>query len=108
MEGLPAKPPIGREVTATAKLLDRAFPAALAAEGGTVPSWLLLPALKLQPHRPPQDPAQAGGGNIRGLAAGGRRGPPAGSARPRARRRSGRRGGSARARPTAAAGRGSS
>lgn len=52
------KPPIGREVAATAKVLDRAFGAALAAAGGTVPSWLVLLALKQEPHRTQQDIAR--------------------------------------------------
>jgi MarR family transcriptional regulator for hemolysin len=55
MEG----PPIGREVAATAKVLDRAFGAALADAGGTLPAWLVLLALKQQPHRTQQDIARA-------------------------------------------------
>jgi MarR family transcriptional regulator for hemolysin len=58
MEGPSRKPPIGREVAATAKVLDRAFGAALAAEGGTLPSWLVLLALKQEPHRTQQDIAR--------------------------------------------------
>lgn len=54
-------PPIGRDVAATAKLLDRAFGAALAEHGGTIPSWLVLLALKQQPHRTQQDIARAVG-----------------------------------------------
>jgi MarR family transcriptional regulator for hemolysin len=54
-------PPIGREVAATAKALDRAFGAALAEAGGTVPAWLVLVALKQQPHRTQQDIARAVG-----------------------------------------------
>jgi MarR family transcriptional regulator for hemolysin len=61
MEGPLNQPPIGREVTATAKLLDRAFGAALAEHGGTVPSWLVLRALKQEPHRTQQDIARAVG-----------------------------------------------
>src|SRR3954470_1294299 len=54
-----AKAPLGREIAATAKLLDRAFGAALGAAGGTVPSWLVLRALKQEPHRTQQDIARA-------------------------------------------------
>src|SRR3954471_4612136 len=61
MDGPPSQPPIGRDVAATAKLLDRAFGAALAEQGGTVPSWLVLLALKQQPHRTQQDIARAVG-----------------------------------------------
>ena len=57
----PRQPPIGREVAATAKALDRAFAAALAAEGGTLPTWLILVALKQQPHRTQQEIARAVG-----------------------------------------------
>jgi len=60
MEG-PQAQPIGRDVAATAKLLDRAFNAALAAEGGTVPGWLVLLALKREPHRTQQEIAKAVG-----------------------------------------------
>jgi MarR family transcriptional regulator for hemolysin len=61
MEGPSRKPPIGREVAATAKVLDRAFGAALAEAGGTLPSWLVLLALKEEPHRTQQDIARAVG-----------------------------------------------
>jgi MarR family transcriptional regulator, transcriptional regulator for hemolysin len=61
MDGPPSQPPIGRDVAATAKLLDRAFGAALAAHGGTIPAWLVLRALKQQPHRTQQDIARAVG-----------------------------------------------
>jgi MarR family transcriptional regulator, transcriptional regulator for hemolysin len=55
----PSQPPIGREVAATAKALDRAFAAALAEAGGTLPAWLVLLALKQQPHRTQQEIARA-------------------------------------------------
>jgi MarR family transcriptional regulator for hemolysin len=61
MEGPPHKPPIGREVAVTAKALDRAFAAALAEAGGTLPAWLVLLALKQEPHRTQQDIARAVG-----------------------------------------------
>jgi MarR family transcriptional regulator, transcriptional regulator for hemolysin len=55
------KPPIGREVAATAKALDRAFTEALASAGGTLPTWLILLTLKQQPHRTQQEIARAVG-----------------------------------------------
>jgi MarR family transcriptional regulator, transcriptional regulator for hemolysin len=58
MDG-PSQPPIGREVAVTAKALDRAFSATLAEAGGTLPAWLVLTALKQQPHRTQQDIARA-------------------------------------------------
>jgi MarR family transcriptional regulator, transcriptional regulator for hemolysin len=61
MEGPLQQPPIGREVTATAKVLDRAFGTVLGEQGGTVPSWLVLLALKQEPHRTQQDIARAVG-----------------------------------------------
>jgi MarR family transcriptional regulator for hemolysin len=61
MAGPPSQPPIGRDVAATAKLLDRAFGAALAEHGGTIPAWLVLLVLKQEPHRTQQDIARAVG-----------------------------------------------
>jgi MarR family transcriptional regulator for hemolysin len=61
MEGSHPKPPIGREVATTAKVLDRAFSAALGQAGGTLPSWLVLLALKQEPHRTQQDIAKTVG-----------------------------------------------
>jgi MarR family transcriptional regulator for hemolysin len=61
MDWPPSQPPIGRDVAITAKLLDRAFGAALAEDGGTVPAWLVLLALKQEPHRTQQDIARAVG-----------------------------------------------
>ncbi len=49
----PGVPPIGREIAAAAKALDRAFSAALAEAGGSLPVWLVLLALK-QRHWPTQ------------------------------------------------------
>jgi MarR family transcriptional regulator for hemolysin len=57
----PTQPPIGREVAATAKVLDKAFAAALADAGGTLPTWLILLALKQQPHRTQHEIARAVG-----------------------------------------------
>jgi MarR family transcriptional regulator, transcriptional regulator for hemolysin len=42
----PADPPIGLTVTAAAKALNRAFEDALAAVGGSTPTWLVLQAVK--------------------------------------------------------------
>jgi MarR family transcriptional regulator, transcriptional regulator for hemolysin len=38
--------PIGRRLALTSKAVSAAFNAALAAEGGTLPSWLILSALR--------------------------------------------------------------
>jgi MarR family transcriptional regulator for hemolysin len=38
--------PIGRRLALTSKAVSSAFSAALAAEGGTLPSWLILSALR--------------------------------------------------------------
>jgi MarR family transcriptional regulator for hemolysin len=57
----PRVPPIGREVAATAKALDRAFSAALAEAGGSLPVWLVLLSLKQQRWRTQQDLAAAVG-----------------------------------------------
>ena len=51
--------PIGLELTATAKVLSRAFNAALAGAGGTLPIWLILLSLKQQPRRSQLDLARA-------------------------------------------------
>jgi MarR family transcriptional regulator for hemolysin len=45
----PFAPPIGLRLTATARTVERAFDAALAAAGGTRPTWLVLLALKRHP-----------------------------------------------------------
>ena len=42
----PQEEPIGLRVTRTAKSLSRAFDAALAEAGGSLPSWLVLASLK--------------------------------------------------------------
>jgi MarR family transcriptional regulator for hemolysin len=41
----PTIPPIGLELTRTAKVVSRAFDQALAAHGGSVPQWLVLVSL---------------------------------------------------------------
>src|SRR3954469_12845379 len=57
----PMHQPIGRELAATAKALDRAFAAALAEAGGSEPVWLIVLALKQQRWRTQQDLAAAVG-----------------------------------------------
>src|SRR3954447_18454423 len=42
----PPHEPIGLQVTRTAKLLNRAFDAALNAAGGSIPTWLILLSVK--------------------------------------------------------------
>ena len=46
---MPAGPPIGLHLTGTARAVSRAFDDALAAAGGTVPTWLVLMSLKRRP-----------------------------------------------------------
>src|SRR3954451_6761857 len=57
----PRVPPIGREIATTGKALDRAFTAALAEAGGSVPMWLVLLSLKQQRWRTQQELAVAVG-----------------------------------------------
>jgi MarR family transcriptional regulator, transcriptional regulator for hemolysin len=42
----PAQPPIGLQLTSTARAVSRAFDAALTAAGGSLPTWLVLLSLK--------------------------------------------------------------
>jgi MarR family transcriptional regulator, transcriptional regulator for hemolysin len=53
--------PIGLLVNATAKALSREFDAALAAVGGSRPSWLVLLSLKTAGHRTQGELAEAVG-----------------------------------------------
>lgn len=53
--------PIGRDVGTTAKVLGRAFSAALGEAGGSQPVWLILLALKQQRRRTQQEVARAVG-----------------------------------------------
>ena len=46
MPGPAAHPPIGLQLTATAREVSRAFDAALAAAGGSLPTWQVVLALK--------------------------------------------------------------
>ncbi len=45
----PTSPPIGLELTRVARLVSRAFDAALAEAGGSLPTWLVLLTLKTRP-----------------------------------------------------------
>jgi MarR family transcriptional regulator for hemolysin len=58
---MPTQTPIGRDLAATAKALDRAFAAALGQAGGSLPVWLILLALKQQRWRTQQELAAAVG-----------------------------------------------
>lgn len=49
--GPPERPPIGLLVARVAKTMDRAFDQALAAAGGTRPTWLVLLAVKSRSER---------------------------------------------------------
>jgi MarR family transcriptional regulator for hemolysin len=64
MQGPPRQEPIGLHVQRVAKELNRAFESALAAVGGSVPSWLILVSLKSGRPETQRELAQAVG--IRG------------------------------------------
>jgi MarR family transcriptional regulator for hemolysin len=53
--------PIGREVARTGRALNRAFAAALAEAGGTLPTWLILLELKRTARRTQLELARAVG-----------------------------------------------
>ena len=53
--------PIGLLLATTSKAVGRAFNSALAAEGGSIPIWLILNALKTQPRRTQLELAHAVG-----------------------------------------------
>jgi len=57
----PSEIPIGLLVSATAKVLSREFDAALAAVGGSRPTWLALLSLKTAGHRTQGELAEAVG-----------------------------------------------
>jgi MarR family transcriptional regulator for hemolysin len=57
----PSEVPIGLLVSSTAKVLGREFDAALAAVGGSRPTWLVLLALKAGSHRTQGELAEAVG-----------------------------------------------
>jgi MarR family transcriptional regulator for hemolysin len=57
----PAVPPLGFHVARTAKVLGRAFDAALAEVGGSMPVWLVLVSVKAQSHGTQRNLAEAMG-----------------------------------------------
>ena len=57
----PDGPPLGLLLATTSKAVGRAFNDALAAEGGSIPIWLILNALLSEPRRSQQDLARAVG-----------------------------------------------
>ena len=57
----PDGPPVGLQLAVTAKAVSRAFNAALADAGGSVPIWLVLSSLKSEPRRTQLDLARAVG-----------------------------------------------
>jgi MarR family transcriptional regulator for hemolysin len=57
----PAGPPIGLRLAQAAKVVSRAFDDALAAAGGSRPTWLVLIALKSQPRANQKTIAEAVG-----------------------------------------------
>jgi MarR family transcriptional regulator for hemolysin len=57
----PDGPPIGLVLATTSKAVGRAFNGALAENGGSIPSWLILNALKSEPRRTQLDLARAVG-----------------------------------------------
>ena len=61
VDGPPQIEPIGLEVTRTAKALSRAFDEALAAGGGSLPTWLVLVSLIGRTHERQRDLADAVG-----------------------------------------------
>ena len=59
--GPPPDEPIGLQLTRTAKILSRAFDAALAEVDGSLPLWLVLVSLKAQRHGMQRELAEAVG-----------------------------------------------
>jgi MarR family transcriptional regulator for hemolysin len=59
--GPPAREPIGLQLARTSKLVSRAFDDALAAVGGSLPTWLILMSVKSGRHGAQRDIAQAVG-----------------------------------------------
>jgi MarR family transcriptional regulator for hemolysin len=57
----PESPPIGLLLATTSKVVGRAFNAALAAQGGSIPIWLILNALKSERRRSQLELARAVG-----------------------------------------------
>ena len=59
--GPPVAEPIGLQLARTAKAVSRAFDDALAQEGGSLPSWLVLVSLKARRHGAQRELAEAVG-----------------------------------------------
>jgi MarR family transcriptional regulator for hemolysin len=59
--GRPAHPPLGLQLGRTAKVVSRAFDDALAAAGGSLPTWLVLVSVKGQEHGMQRDLATSVG-----------------------------------------------
>jgi MarR family transcriptional regulator for hemolysin len=59
--GPPVAEPIGLQMSRTAKVVSRAFDAALSEAGGSLPMWLVLVSVKAQQHGIQRDLAQAVG-----------------------------------------------
>lgn len=59
--GPPTVEPIGLQLTRTSKTVSRAFDAALAGAGASLPTWLVLVSLKGQRHRAQRQLAEAVG-----------------------------------------------
>ena len=57
----PPKPPLGLDLTRTARLVSKAFDAELARAGGSLPVWLVLLSLKTRPMRNQRELAEAVG-----------------------------------------------
>ena len=49
MSSPPRPPPLGRQLTSTARAVSRAFDSALTEVGGSLPTWLVLLTLKTRP-----------------------------------------------------------
>lgn len=57
----PDGPPLGLLLATTSKAVGRAFNDVLGESGGSIPIWLILNALKMEPRRTQQDLARAVG-----------------------------------------------
>jgi MarR family transcriptional regulator, transcriptional regulator for hemolysin len=57
----PVRPPIGLQLSRSARSVSRAFDDALASAGGSLPVWLVLISLKSQPLRNQRELAEAVG-----------------------------------------------
>jgi MarR family transcriptional regulator for hemolysin len=57
----PVRPPIGLQLSRSARAVSRAFDDTLAREGGSIPVWLVLFSLKTQPLRNQRELADAVG-----------------------------------------------